>query len=105
MPKKIGGKERKIKTNGCGIEGYIFNLDEMGFFGFDECCNQHDKCFSICRASKEKCDFELFLCLSKKCSNEYCLTIVDFLFYLVNDFGCKPFLNSQKNVCVCRIKF
>ena len=88
-------------ANGCGIVGFTVNFDQFGLYGFEKCCNQHDLCYSTCRSLKKKCDYELFNCLNKKCSNEDCYTLVDFLFYLVCDFGCKIFLISQKKECVC----
>ena len=94
-------KRKKCKTNGCGDYDFFWNFDEFELFGFNECCNKHDTCYSTCREDKSKCDGEFKNCLKKKCFESFCLEVVHFLFFLTESFGCEAYSNSQKNVCVC----
>jgi len=100
-PKKIAGKDRKTVSNGCGAFGYMINFDELELYGFNKCCEKHDKCYSICRESKKKCDNDFYFCLKKNCFESFCKELIDFIISLVNNLGCLPYLVSQKNVCVC----
>ena len=61
----------------------------------------HDVCYSNCRETKKSCDYDFFVCLNKNCFDDFCSEFVDFIITLVENYGCKAYLNSQKNVCVC----
>ena len=89
-------------ANGCGIRGYYVDFENLEIFGFNECCNYHDICYSKCRISKKKCDIDLNHCLIEKCNyDKFCFKIVTLIYFLVDFFGCDAFLDSQKNICVC----
>ena len=55
----------------------------------------HDICYSTCRKSKNICDYDFYVCLNKNCSDNFCNEIVNFIFSLVNTYGCKAYLISQ----------
>ena len=88
-------------ANGCGSYGYIIDFDIFQLYGFNQCCNEHDTCYSICRTSNRKCDSDFKMCLLKKSKDNFSLQVINFIDIFVQEFGCTFFINSQKNVCIC----
>ncbi|XP_041789556.1 group XIIA secretory phospholipase A2-like [Chelmon rostratus] len=97
--------------NGCGSPMFGFQFD-IGIPSLNKCCNQHDRCYDTCGREKHDCDGELQLCLKNVCrdvqnalgfdqSVQGCDSTVNLLLEAVKHLGCKLYLNSQKESCVC----
>eukprot|EP00759_Apiculatamorpha_spiralis_P055212 PhF_6_TR7322/c0_g1_i1/m.10979/K01047/PLA2G, SPLA2; secretory phospholipase A2 len=67
-----GSKPKKQKashvpsSNGCGTAG--FKVDPE--FGFEPCCDEHDKCYDTCGSSRSHCD-DVF----EKCMKDHCQSL------------------------------
>ncbi|XP_022621135.1 group XIIA secretory phospholipase A2-like isoform X4 [Seriola dumerili] len=99
--------------NGCGSPLFGFQFD-IGIPSMTKCCNQHDRCYDTCGQKKRNCDDELHHCLMTMCRKELkplgsettvqavCESAVTLLHEVVKYLGCKPYLDSQKESCVCQ---
>ncbi|XP_012252841.2 group XIIA secretory phospholipase A2 [Athalia rosae] len=104
----------KPKSNGCGAMG-LEQFQE--FFTNDEikiCCDNHDICYDTCNSDKEKCDLDFKRCLYKYCDTlestsinvmRACRAAAKLYFAGTTTFGCKSFLDSQKQACYCNEKW
>ncbi|XP_042249624.1 group XIIA secretory phospholipase A2 [Thunnus maccoyii] len=98
--------------NGCGSPLFGFQFD-IGIPSMTKCCNQHDRCYDTCGREKHDCDEEFQDCLETICRNvqktlglaysvQACESAVTLLFDAVMHLGCKPYLDSQRDSCVCQ---
>jgi len=95
--------DAKIFANGCGAPGLKVNAD----FPFEDCCHQHDICYSTCNKHKNQCDFEMISCLNTTCSivapNDECrhtaVTLYDDI--QLQSQPCKDYLGAQQKACDC----
>ena len=62
-------------SNGCGVEPFILSGNILDVYDFNDCCDQHDDCYSSCTTPKLKCDQQFYSCLQGVCYND-------------DDFGC-----------------
>lgn len=78
-----------------------------------KCCNKHDRCYDTCGLEKHDCDEQFQDCLENICRNvqrtlglaqsvQACESAVTLLFDAVMHLGCKPYLDSQRDSCVCQ---
>lgn len=97
-------------TNGCGVFG--FQVDSQLFPAVTSCCEKHDICYDKCNSDKSKCDTDFQTCLRLICKNlhkatggtelyEGCVSIADLAYKATDAAGCKTFLESQENACIC----
>ncbi|KAM9857001.1 caspase-6-like [Aulostomus maculatus] len=97
--------------NGCGSPLFGFQFD-IGIPSMTKCCNQHDRCYDTCGRGKHECDDQFQDCLETICRNvqrtlglahsvQACESAVTLLFDAVMHLGCKPYLDSQRESCVC----
>lgn len=97
-------------TNGCGVFG--FQVDSQLFPAVTTCCEKHDICYDKCNSDKSKCDIDFQTCLRMICKNlhkatggtelyEGCVSIADLAYKATDAAGCKTFLESQSNACIC----
>lgn len=97
--------------NGCGSPLFGFQFD-IGIPSMTKCCNQHDRCYDTCGQEKQDCDEQFQDCLETICRNvqrtlglaqsvQACESAVTLLFDAVMHLGCKPYLDSQRESCVC----
>ncbi|KAI4890064.1 hypothetical protein NFI96_017200 [Prochilodus magdalenae] len=115
--------------NGCGspLFGFQASLEELDltlkrlvcYLQFDigipsmtKCCNLHDRCYDRCGQEKHDCDKQFQVCLETICRNvqmtlgldqsvQACESAVKLLFDAVMHLGCKPYLDSQRESCIC----
>ncbi|KAE8300267.1 Group XIIA secretory phospholipase A2 [Larimichthys crocea] len=98
--------------NGCGSPLFGFQFD-IGIPSMTKCCNQHDRCYDTCGREKHDCDEQFQDCLETICRNvqrtlglaqsvKACESAVTLLFDAVMHMGCKPYLDSQREACVCQ---
>lgn len=98
--------------NGCGSPAFGVHFD-IGIPSMTKCCNQHDRCYDTCGSIKHDCDEMFQNCLSKICRDvqktlgisqtvQACESAVELLFATVMHLGCKPFLDSQREACMCQ---
>uniref|UniRef100_A0A8C9X9L7 Phospholipase A2, group XIIA n=1 Tax=Sander lucioperca TaxID=283035 RepID=A0A8C9X9L7_SANLU len=99
---------------------FLKGSDRPFFFQFDigipsmtKCCNQHDRCYDTCGREKHECDDQFQDCLETICRNvqrtlglaksvQACESAVTLLFDAVMHLGCKPYLDSQRESCMCQ---
>ncbi|XP_061778978.1 group XIIA secretory phospholipase A2 isoform X2 [Nerophis lumbriciformis] len=98
--------------NGCGTPLFGFQFD-VGIPSMTKCCNQHDRCYDTCGRDKHDCDEQFQECLETICRNvqrtlglaqsvQACESAVTLLFDAVMHLGCKPYLDSQRDSCMCQ---
>ncbi|XP_026766856.3 group XIIA secretory phospholipase A2 [Pangasianodon hypophthalmus] len=98
--------------NGCSAPVFGFHFD-IGIPSMTRCCNQHDRCYDTCGREKHDCDDQFQVCLETICRNvqttlgldqsvQECNSAVTLLFDAIVHLGCKPYLDSQRAVCICR---
>ncbi|XP_033841332.1 group XIIA secretory phospholipase A2 [Periophthalmus magnuspinnatus] len=98
--------------NGCGSPLFWFQFD-IGIPSMTKCCNQHDRCYDTCGRKKRDCDEQFQDCLETICRKlqrafglthnvQACESAVTLLFDAVMHLGCKPYLDSQRESCVCQ---
>ena len=112
----------KPKSNGCGPQGWKWNLvpnRPLGMADFTKACDAHDICYGTCDAKKADCDQALeddagVACLQKygwmgmqpmplllKAELKACLEIAHLYFLAVSKGGDQPFKDAQKTGCEC----
>jgi len=103
----------EIKVDGCGAYYIYVNFDSLGLTGFNECCNQHDFCYSSCGKKKSICDIEFTKCLISNCESicktssylkdfvETCFELSYYLNLFVTNLGCSAFKKAQSLACDC----
>ncbi|XP_014065059.1 group XIIA secretory phospholipase A2 [Salmo salar] len=100
--------------NGCGSPLFGFQFD-IGIPSLTKCCNQHDRCYDTCNRDKHDCDNEFQECLETICrrlqkmlglaqSVQACENTVTLLFEAVMHMGCKPYMDSQRDSCICKFE-
>ncbi|XP_038843947.1 group XIIA secretory phospholipase A2-like [Salvelinus namaycush] len=100
--------------NGCGSPLFGFQFD-IGIPSLTKCCNQHDRCYDTCNRDKHDCDDEFQECLETICrrlqkmlglaqSVQACENTVTLLFEAVMHMGCKPYMDSQRDSCICKFE-
>ncbi|KAK5926163.1 hypothetical protein CgunFtcFv8_021757 [Champsocephalus gunnari] len=103
---------KKPPPNGCGSPLFGFQFD-IGIPSMTKCCNKHDRCYDTCGLEKHDCDEQFQDCLENICRNvqrtlglaqsvQACESAVTLLFDAVMHLGCKPYLDSQRDSCVCQ---
>ncbi|XP_062303834.1 group XIIB secretory phospholipase A2-like protein [Osmerus eperlanus] len=103
------------EPNGCS--SYFMGLPvpngvDLGIPAMTKCCNQLDMCYDTCGSNKYRCDSKFRFCLHSICSDlkkslgfvskvEACEAVADTLFNTVWTLGCRPYMNSQRQACLC----
>ncbi|KAM6940334.1 group XIIA secretory phospholipase A2 [Xenentodon cancila] len=98
--------------NGCGSPLFGVQVD-IGIPSLTKCCNRHDRCYDTCGHEKRDCDEQFQDCLETICRDvqttlglannvEACESTVTLLFETVMRLGCKPYMDSQRDSCVCQ---
>ncbi|XP_023229534.1 group XIIA secretory phospholipase A2-like [Centruroides sculpturatus] len=110
------GKRLKRNKNynpvpqGCGSYGIQVILNLPLLKDVHKCCDKHDICYGTCMSSKFKCDSEFEKCLYNKCEKQAkhlkddvrkCTGISKLFHMGVQALGCKAFLDSQAEACIC----
>ncbi|KAG7260982.1 hypothetical protein CRUP_016929 [Coryphaenoides rupestris] len=67
-----------------GYDGLCQYKCTDGIPSMTKCCNQHDRCYDTCGLEKP------------------CESAVTLLFDAVMHLGCKPYLDSQRETCICQ---
>ena len=104
---------RKSEVNGCGVQGMSIDIGP-DFSAFTEICNEHDRCYGKCGASKEQCDREFSRELSEHCESlrkrrtsgnkdlyQKCQGVASLYTTGVVTLGCSFYLDAQKQGCIC----
>jgi len=106
--------DHSATSNGCGSFGLedFLTSDVLPLDEFVECCNGHDICYGSCGNDKDECDLKFKKCLYRKCSAEKhtmsklqhrgCQAGAKILYTGTTALGCKSFINSQKDACLCQ---
>ncbi|XP_010778499.1 group XIIA secretory phospholipase A2-like, partial [Notothenia coriiceps] len=92
---------------------HVFFQFDIGIPSMTKCCNKHDRCYDTCGLEKHDCDEQFQDCLETICRNvqrtlglaqsvQACESAVTLLFDAVMHLGCKPYLDSQRDSCVCQ---
>ena len=97
--------EHKPSSNGCGANGIALEVD----IDTRSCCDAHDMCYDTCQKSKLDCDNEFQTCLRQVCKVkasdsellEECNNRNQLMVVGATAFGCKAYLDAQKNACMC----
>ncbi|KAL3274343.1 hypothetical protein HHI36_015741 [Cryptolaemus montrouzieri] len=100
------------KANGCGSLGLSIPSEFLPVTEMTKCCDQHDICYDTCNKEKELCDIEFKRCLYKYCEGythsiggmstvSACKGAAKMLFTGTLTFGCKAYLDAQKEACFC----
>ncbi|KAK9887816.1 hypothetical protein WA026_000131 [Henosepilachna vigintioctopunctata] len=100
------------KANGCGSLGLSIPTEFLPVTEMTKCCDKHDICYDTCNKEKELCDVEFKRCLYKYCETythsiggistvKACKGAAKMLFTGTLTFGCKSYLDSQKEACFC----
>ncbi|XP_031418052.1 group XIIB secretory phospholipase A2-like protein [Clupea harengus] len=103
------------EPNGCS--SYFLGLPvpegvDMGIPAITQCCNQLDTCYTTCGSNKYRCDSKFRWCLHGICTDlkkslgfmskvEACEAVADTMFNTVWTLGCRPYMNSQREACMC----
>ncbi|XP_078731709.1 group XIIA secretory phospholipase A2-like [Lampetra fluviatilis] len=99
--------------NGCGspVFGLYGEVSALG--GVTRCCNRHDLCYARCGVARVDCDSRFRRCMGRVChrldwvfnlftlSQGKCGSIMDAIHEGMDNLGCRPFLLSQREACVC----
>jgi len=94
------------EQNGCGASGSIIQAPSISF---EDCCNEHDLCYSDCSDTKKNCDDRFYECMFCSCSKEYdffvseaiCEELACTYYQAVDEFGCSAYEAAQENGCMC----
>ena len=97
------------QVNGCGVhEGLDFN---PLFPAFTEICNDHDRCYAKCGATKEHCDWEFAKGMMEYCESRRknsdtefyrdCTSMASLYSIGVQSLGCSFYIAAQKQGCTC----
>lgn len=90
--------------NGCGPADLWSGITNVANFltGFEDQCNNHDKCYNNCQETKSSCDLEFLYMMYSKCNDSWdfenkspCKTAADKMFELVRDRGESAFNEAQ----------
>ncbi|XP_041958712.1 group XIIB secretory phospholipase A2-like protein [Alosa sapidissima] len=100
-----------------GCSAYFLGLPlpeavDLGIPAITKCCNQLDLCYTTCGSNKYRCDSKFRWCLHSICTDlkkslglmskvEACETVADTLFNTVWTLGCRPYMNGQREACLC----
>ena len=96
------------EVNGCGAQGTI-DFNPL-FPAFTEICNEHDRCYGKCRASRAYCDEKFSREMHKYCDSwrknsvdffHNCKGIASLYTAGVTALGCSFYLAAQKQACSC----
>ncbi|CAL8285426.1 unnamed protein product [Arctogadus glacialis] len=85
---------------------------DLGIPAMTQCCDKLDQCYDTCGSSKSRCDSKFRWCLHSLCTDlktslgfvskvEACESGADALYNTVSTLGCRPYMNSQREACVC----
>ena len=104
---KAPKKGYKAVAKGCGNNGEFNGMAEK--IGFLHCCHDHNLCYGVCKADKEKCDAEFEECLASHCrtthhlidQKENCNSVAAGFNMGVTLFGCENYSKAQKEACNC----
>ena len=78
---------------------------------FTEICNEHDRCYGKCGASKDQCDREFSREMNEYCESQLeqstdlyqkCQGIAALYTTGVVTLGCSFYLDAQKQACICK---
>ncbi|XP_044759420.1 group XIIA secretory phospholipase A2 isoform X2 [Coccinella septempunctata] len=105
-------RHHQPQANGCGSLGLSIPAEYLPISEMTKCCNTHDICYSTCNKQKELCDLEFKRCLYRYCdgythtiggisTEKACKGAAKMLYTGTLTFGCKPYLDSQKEACYC----
>ncbi|XP_050031256.1 group XIIA secretory phospholipase A2-like [Dermacentor andersoni] len=98
----------KSSSNGCGTEAFRLPASALPHPDFEACCNEHDLCYDTCLADKGQCDAAFDACMQRVCDTKVvtgkdsCVSTANLFMSLTKNLGCDPFINSQKQACVCK---
>ncbi|KAL9648462.1 hypothetical protein ABK040_014082 [Willaertia magna] len=95
-----------VKPTGCGWSGELNPISD--YYGFTNCCNNHDICYADCDGTKTNCDLNLSSCIKTKCKQiknlvkrESCLGVAALFSVAVLVAGCGAYKDQQNNACSC----
>ncbi|CAL8359383.1 unnamed protein product [Boreogadus saida] len=85
---------------------------DLGIPAMTQCCDKLDQCYDTCGSSKSRCDSKFRWCLHSLCTDlktslgfvsqvKACESGADALYNTVSTLGCRPYMNSQREACVC----
>ncbi|KAL3227462.1 hypothetical protein MRX96_004169 [Rhipicephalus microplus] len=95
-------------SNGCGTEAFRLPASALPHPDFEACCNEHDICYDTCLSDKAQCDAAFDACMKRVCDTKVvsgvhsCVSTAHLFMSLTTSLGCEPFINSQKQACVCK---
>ena len=98
------------KVNGCGVQGLNFN--SVQFPAFTDICNEHDRCYGRCGATKNDCDKEFSRAMKKYCESQQtksgkesvyrdCTGLASLYSAGVEALGCSFYKAAQEQACTC----
>ena len=100
---------RSPDVNGCGPQGLTIDVNPL-FPDFTEICNDHDRCYGTCGASKDKCDNVFWQRMKKYCESQRqrsmdfyrdCQTLSSLYAGGVKALGCSFYIDAQRQACTC----
>ena len=105
--KKPSGRHPQV--NGCGGDGGL-DFNPM-FPAFTEICNDHDRCYARCGASKDFCDEEFTKQMRNYCESwrkssgmdfyRDCSSVASLYSVGVQALGCSFYIAAQEQGCTC----
>ncbi|CAI5707071.1 unnamed protein product [Peronospora effusa] len=97
-------KDFEFTSNGCGTSGMSISASK----DFQECCDWHDACYSVCGMPKATCEKRLQKCMKAKCreirsykKREECVSTAKIFYIGANMVGCPAYEDAQKEACKC----
>ncbi|CAI5723529.1 unnamed protein product [Peronospora destructor] len=97
-------KDFEFTSNGCGTSGMSISSGK----DFQECCDWHDACYSVCGMPKANCEKRFQKCMKVKCreirsqkKREECMSTAKVFYIGANMVGCSAFEDAQKEACEC----
>lgn len=97
-------KDFVFTANGCGTA----DLPISARAEFEECCNRHDACYSVCGMDKATCEKRLKKCMKAKCKAHWdphqrdeCQSTAQLLSIGANMITCPAYQDAQAEACEC----
>ncbi|KAG6616242.1 putative phospholipase A2 [Phytophthora cinnamomi] len=97
-------KDYEFTANGCGSSGMPISTST----DFQDCCNWHDACYSVCGMPKANCEKRLQKCMMSKCKSmrdpakrDECFSTAKIFYIGANMIACPAYQDAQKEACEC----
>ncbi|KAF4138477.1 Group XII secretory phospholipase A2 precursor (PLA2G12), partial [Phytophthora infestans] len=97
-------KDFEFTANGCGTSGMPISTST----DFQECCDWHDACYSVCGMPKANCEKRLQKCMKARCKairdpnkREECFSTAKIFYIGANMIACPAYQDAQKEACDC----